>query len=98
MGCAAGAARRCHTSVDPNSGLAAMRSWSNGSPLIPHIVLPLSVTLVKRNSRAPAAGFSEPVELCHVRKSPWYGAIVFLFAGDTEAHHAGGPALAHAVL
>src|SRR5215213_9093283 len=99
IGCAAGAALRCHTSVDPNSGLAAMRPGSNGSPLIPHIVLPLSATLVKRKlARAPGAGFGEPVELRYVRKTSRYRAEVVLFAGYAEAHYASGLALARAVL
>src|SRR5918995_5208859 len=49
-------------------------------------------------ARAPGARFLELLELLHVRKTPWYSAIVFLFADDTEAHHAGGLAFAHAVL
>ena len=46
---------RCQTSVDPNSGLAAIRSGSNGSPLIPHITRPPSPTRVNRNSRVRVA-------------------------------------------
>src|SRR5215207_1876105 len=49
-------------------------------------------------ARAPGAGFGELFELLHIRKPPWYGAIFSLFAGDVEAHHAGGLAFAHAVL
>src|SRR5919112_2045422 len=41
--------------VDRNSGRAAMRSGVKGSPLMPHIVLPLSATRVKRNSRVSPA-------------------------------------------